>query len=459
MIKRKIGEEKGITLITLSVAIIIMIIITSVLLYNANTGTNIRILNNLYQDINLLKDKVDLYYVKYGALPIVDLPYTNIEAIKSLNDNDNQNYYVIDLQTLENVTLKYGKDYVEYKKSKNDLLQDIYVINEQSHNIYYIQGIQFETKMYYTIPGEYTKVEVSTVGTISLLNNSGNEAEVFMKAINPNVGIKIMEVYLNDELYKSFKYDDIKKQVEENVIITNLEFYKVNNCYYKVIDENDQIMQSNIIQIKNETAISTSKDLKNLAKVVNEGNDFTGKTVELMTDIDLEGSEGNQWTPIGTLDTPFKGTFEGNNHTISNIYMNKSDYFASGLFGVIKESTLKNFTLRGNIIASYYGAGIVAYVQNDSLILNCKNYANITQDGTAYVLESGYVIGNSGIAAIAFENSRFEGCINYATIKSNSIAAGIVAYTVKNITITSCANEGNIAGRSKYRWNFRNNRC
>lgn len=59
--------------------------------------------------------------------------------------------------------MSYGKDYSKYKQSANAELTDIYVINEQSHNIYYIKGVQVDEITYYTIPGEYTKVDVPTV--------------------------------------------------------------------------------------------------------------------------------------------------------------------------------------------------------------------------------------------------------------------------------------------------------
>lgn len=61
--------------------------------------------------------------------------------------------------------------------------------------------------------------------------------------------------------------------------------------------------------------ITTAEQLKEFAAKVNAGNTFEGKTVTLGADIDLDNGA---WTPIGTNSTPFKGTFDGNNHTISN---------------------------------------------------------------------------------------------------------------------------------------------
>ena len=62
-------KESGITLITLVIAVIILIIISSLLVYNAKTGIKLRTLKKMYNDIELLSDKVESHYAKYGALP------------------------------------------------------------------------------------------------------------------------------------------------------------------------------------------------------------------------------------------------------------------------------------------------------------------------------------------------------------------------------------------------------
>lgn len=163
MINIKLKENKGITLVALILAIVIMLIISSILIYNAGTATKTKALNNMYNDISSLTNKIQIYYSKYGEIPIIKEQYINVESIKFINQNDNDKYYVIDLEALENVKLNYGKDYSKYKQNANAELTDIYVINEQSHNIYYIKGVQVDEITYYTIPGEYTKVDVPTV--------------------------------------------------------------------------------------------------------------------------------------------------------------------------------------------------------------------------------------------------------------------------------------------------------
>lgn len=141
--------NKGITLITLTVAVCILIIISGMLIYNAKNGIKMRNVKLMKNDIELLNDKINSYYVKYGAIP------AEIEYIGNINfepqPNDNEKYYVIDLNALENVTLNYGLDFKNITTSDDTIsYNDVYIINEQSHHIYYVHGVEMDEIIYYT---------------------------------------------------------------------------------------------------------------------------------------------------------------------------------------------------------------------------------------------------------------------------------------------------------------------
>lgn len=144
------------------------------------------------------------------------------------------------------------------------------------------------------------------------------------------------------------------------------------------------IFESGLTLISNaqdntEYYINTAQDLWDFAAEVNNGNTFEGVTVYLMANIDLECDENNQWIPIGNCsvdagnqaDTtsdknPFSGIFEGNNHTISRIYIDKEQNYM-GLFGY-NQGTIKNVILKDSYIKSTksYIAGITAYNKRNS---------------------------------------------------------------------------------------------
>ena len=149
------SNEKGVSLIILTIAIILIVIITSILVYNAKTGVKLEKLNKMYNDIQVLSDKISTYYSNYGAIP-ASIKYDNssiVDTIKKsgqLSPNDNDNYYIRDLGAIENLSLNYGLDYKDVTELNASIKSDIYIINEQSHHIYYVKGIELDDKIYYT---------------------------------------------------------------------------------------------------------------------------------------------------------------------------------------------------------------------------------------------------------------------------------------------------------------------
>lgn len=133
-------NNRGVTLIALTVAVVILIIISSVLIYNAKNGIKMRNIKMMQNDIEALDGQINAYYIKYGAIPASELYNGDINRFKQENDNDK--YYIIDISVLDSLTLNYGH--------KEGTDEDIYIINEQSHHIYYVKGLELDGEWYYT---------------------------------------------------------------------------------------------------------------------------------------------------------------------------------------------------------------------------------------------------------------------------------------------------------------------
>ena len=167
MIKNKIKQEKGITLSILVITVIVMLIITGTLVYNAQDTAQLKKLTNLYNDVQTLREKVSEYYNEYGQLP-AKTKYTNIGGLTDIlsKNNDTGDFYVIDLEAMKGISLNYGKDYEKIKKDESNANSylDVYIINENSHNIFYVMGIttkkENKTKTNYT---DYTTPDETTV--------------------------------------------------------------------------------------------------------------------------------------------------------------------------------------------------------------------------------------------------------------------------------------------------------
>lgn len=114
--------------------------------------------------------------------------------------------------------------------------------------------------------------------------------------------------------------------------------------------------------------------------------DFSGKTVMLNEDISLSaycGSGLGSWTPI----SEFKGTFNGNGNTISDLYCNHAGDM--GLFGVLSNATIKNLTVQGEITRTFDGSeassviiGGLASSVSSTVFENCISNVNITTSGS-----------------------------------------------------------------------------
>ena len=132
--KKIIKKEKGVTMVALVITVIILLILTNMLIYNATDSAQIKSLTSLYNDIELLREKVSEYYNEYGKIP-ANIEYTNIDHLGGiLNAQEKETdskFYVIDLQTLQGLTLNYGNEYEEVKN--RDMSTQIYTLLMKKH--------------------------------------------------------------------------------------------------------------------------------------------------------------------------------------------------------------------------------------------------------------------------------------------------------------------------------------
>lgn len=140
-----IKKQSGITLVSLIITIVVMLIISSTVVYVSLDRFEINNFNKMKNDIELLEDKVSNYYLKYNVLPIArDVNNKPIEYELSLLSFENGKYYILDLEAMDGISLNYGKEGFESPNSSND----VYVINEITHNVYYVKGIELKGIIY-----------------------------------------------------------------------------------------------------------------------------------------------------------------------------------------------------------------------------------------------------------------------------------------------------------------------
>ena len=185
---------------------------------------------------------------------------------------------------------------------------------------------------------------------------------------------------------------------------------------------------------ENTYLITTPAELAWVAEQVNSKTEyFAGKTIKLMNDIDLSGS---YWTPVGNVnDYPtvtFKGTFDGQNHVISNLTASDDAavYAAAGLFGSIT-GTVKNVTLKNvNIRSTHYAGAVVGYSStNGATIENCH-------------VDGGTITTVPEYTGSAYDNGDKAGGIIGYYVTSDKVTN----CSAKNLTITAYRDFGGIVG-------------
>lgn len=160
----------------------------------------------------------------------------------------------------------------------------------------------------------------------------------------------------------------------------------------------------------------------------------------LNADMTLAGTAEDylEWIPIGAdinSDTgAFGGTFDGQGHTISGLYLEMENGCSIGLFGILDGAVVKNVILADsylNMTGSGVAGAIAGYAYNGSKISSCTNESYI--GGSEYT---------GGIAAALCKTSSIEKCHNAGTVCGKSgTAGGITAYIQNEIMEQSLLNE------------------
>ncbi len=219
--------------------------------------------------------------------------------------------------------------------------------------------------------------------------------------------------------------------------------------------------------------VGSAEELTGLAARVNAGESFEGDTVTLTADIvlnkdvvDYDGTlrDGSysSWTPIGTEDAPFKGSFNGGGHVITGIYINDPELSYQGLFGVVSGGDIYNITVKDSYISVKDHAGAVAgYAIDGAVISSCHN------DCTAVRTEnrSGGIVGwtdrsdvyncssngycsssrcSGGIVGDVYSNGKIYNCYNAGAVEGSQLVGGISGGTT-SADIQNCINVGEVS--------------
>ena len=192
-----------------------------------------------------------------------------------------------------------------------------------------------------------------------------------------------------------------------------------------VVDENGNV------------TISSAEGLSWLASCVNglNGNEethFRNKIVSLTSDIDLGQYK---WMPIGCSQSrfpnepgsiEFQGTFNGNGHVITNMYINEEADFV-GFFGRLFQAKISNLSINNSDIKGLINVGaLCGFYSNSNYWWEEFNYGKVVFDNCHVVQTDVY--GKSNVGGLC----------------------GLYQPDVSDVIIRNCSSSGNVYGNSEF---------
>ena len=225
--------------------------------------------------------------------------------------------------------------------------------------------------------------------------------------------------------------------------------------------------------------ISTAAELAWFRDHVNENYDNVKSSAKLTADIDLsdfchaadDSKIEKSWVPIGNSNNKYQGTFDGNNKTITNLYINASQLNV-GLFGCTYEGTIKNLTFEyANVTNTNNYVGVLvgkafwgSTLQNIKISNTCQIKGGKYTGGIAGYLDGNayncvncakvqgiqYIGGLCGYySRISNSINSMTACANYGNVTASSLGVGGLVGYFDSGTIQDCANYGDVKGTER----------
>ena len=217
--------------------------------------------------------------------------------------------------------------------------------------------------------------------------------------------------------------------------------------------------------------IKTANQLACFAKSVNEGETYEGKFIKQTKNIKLNDnlndratsgdlSNANLWTSAGVYASDsqlyFAGTYDGDNHIISGLYLtdiSNPDSNHDGFFGCTNGATLKNMILSDVYMNETDDcmASLIGHAKNSLILNNITTYgkADFASSWTAGIVSQFYGSGDSN-AFLKIENTTNNISFNNERASSGVIheILGIPTSEEPNLIIKNVTNNGNLSLRA-----------
>lgn len=245
-------------------------------------------------------------------------------------------------------------------------------------------------------------------------------------------------------------------RAEENLTdsTTNVTLIPNAEGYYQIGTANEMVAFANLVNAGNTkingilTAdITLNENLISKLTITTTGYAFNYGDATLKSD-----QTASVWTTIGSEASPYDGIFDGNEKSITGLYVNDRSNSATknnGLFGYVT-GTVKNVTVKDSYIGAYsHIGGIVGYLKGGT-VENCHFLDSWMKTDNGHM---GGVVGYAVHNADTSVGALISGCTSNITYYGYRYSGGIVGHlegTKEIITkVTGCTHSGEVKGTSE----------
>lgn len=213
--------KKGISLVSLMITVVIIVLLATTVTISATSSIDNSRKINFSNEISLIQEKVNNYYLSNNNLPILEkVNLDEAYLIDFVNDNDGvKELYKIDFTKLSKLERIYGNE-------ENKL--DFYAIDISTNKVYYVAGVRIKNIRYYSLTDELKTI-------IRYTDNSLNNDIIFNQNHNKWTNQNIITEILIPSKYTDVRVvvfnEGVNKNVSDYEVFEKYNKYTVNNIY------------------------------------------------------------------------------------------------------------------------------------------------------------------------------------------------------------------------------------
>ena len=187
--------------------------------------------------------------------------------------------------------------------------------------------------------------------------------------------------------------------------------------------------QPYIVKGESDLSIGSEADWNAFAANVANGTTYEGQIVNLTADITVK-------TMVGTNENRFKGTFEGNGHTLTVSNLPATGQYCAP-FRYVDGATFKNLHTAGDLVGSdKYRSGLVGEIRNKVAISNCRSSVAINSSVSGDGTHGGFIGEVKSGGDVVIDNCLFDGSF---TGPNTNCWGGFVGWSQGATTIRNSA--------------------